>query len=812
MRNEICRDRRRIYTSGRVASATSVLAPALKAPSADQPTARFMAAFAKLDAEIAQAGLKRFARDYGEVVGELREMTTVIGYKRPTASRAAHPFTQQRMPEIRRDKFEDGVILSKDDFAKAARGRPSPFETADADAACALDLDLRLAIDFVTEHGSDVPKRREARLAKLKRLASRLEPMRDAIDACKSAEARAIASRFNVAWTAATIDALEWPDVDLPVRFVKGFNVIFDIPDSGVFRADYQPAEISREKFEAANSRMVANISSGIERAASGSDVEQKERYEQCWARTKEEIEEGLVARPRSRARMDRKYKRGKWRCLGRSAIKQKGKWRCIDNGKKSKHNRGTTMRERITCGRADFPVVIAREFARRARARRAAGAKTGIFKRSQLRMRHGTNDLRAAYRHVPTRQPQYTCVAVWNADKKRVEYCDVPGHNFGLKSAVVNFNRFPELSAAVARRLLWVVTEHYYDDNDTAEPECASDSGQRALIDICGDEFFGFPFDERKHEDMRGSNEYLGVLSDVSGTPQGTLRVDVTRKRRDKIKALIGEIRKKRKLSSGMAGSLFGKSRCLLSPCFSSVGKACLRPIKAREYQRARTDIDTELDDSLEFIELVCDRLPATKLPVLPSRKEKVVIFTDAEGSQRDGEELPSGHLGFVVYHPVHGRRYAHAAAPPDWVALFDAIKKRDTYIGQYELAAAITPFLSLPKDWFEGYPVELWIDNSGAVGALIKGYSGVPDCAKIVNLFHFTIARLGIESLWIDYVPTQSNPADVPSRRHEMDDLEASYALRTFGTEVPMRLPVFADTDGEWLPAAVIAKATWR
>ena len=29
-----------------------------------------------------------------------------------------------------------------------------------------------------------------------------------------------------------------------------------------------------------------------------------------------------------------------------------------------------------------------------------------------------------------PTHQSQYTCVAVWNCDKREVSYCDVPGHN----------------------------------------------------------------------------------------------------------------------------------------------------------------------------------------------------------------------------------------------------------------------------------------------------------------------------------------------------------------------------------------------
>ena len=141
----------------------------------------------------------------------------------------------------------------------------------------------------------------------------------------------------------------------------------------------------------------------------------------------------------------------------------------------------------------------------------------------------------------------------------------------------------------------------------------------------------------------------------------------------------------------------------------------------------------------------------------------------------------------------------------------MFDRFRARDTYIGQYELLAAITPFVSLPADWFAGYPVELWIDNSGAIGGLINGYSGVPDCARLINAFHFAVARLGIASLWIDYVPSESNPADIPSRFPEMSDEERAEAVADLGYEVRMEIPEFADSAGRWLPYADIARALW-
>jgi hypothetical protein len=309
----------------------------------------------------------------------------------------------------------------------------------------------------------------------------------------------------------------------------------------------------------------------------------------------------------------------------------------------------------------------------------------------------------------------------------------------------------------------------------------------------------------------MRPSNEYLGVVSDLREAPDGTVSMDVSRKRRGKIKALVRTALDAQECRSGLAASLFGKAGFMLAPCYSGIGRACLEPIMKREHEKSISRLTGDLRDSLEFIDYVCDHLPPLRLPLLPSSGEKVVIFTDAEGKQRDGPTRPSGHLGFTIIHPRYGKRYAHRRVPDSLVRLLDAIEERKTYIGQFELVAAITPFLSLPPEWLHGYPVELWIDNSGAIGGLVKGYSGVPDCARIINMFRFAVARVGPQSLYIDYVPSESNPADIPSRLHEMDAREASRLVADLGDLIEMVVPTFGDADGHWLSFSDVARSVW-
>jgi len=63
----------------------------------------------------------------------------------------------------------------------------------------------------------------------------------------------------------------------------------------------------------------------------------------------------------------------------------------------------------------------------------------------------------------------------------------------------------------------------------------------------------------------------------------------------------------------------------------------------------------------------------------------------------------------------------------------------------------------------------------------------------------------------LYIDYVPTDSNIADVPSRWHEMSATEREEWLPRLGQLVEPKLPNVADASGRWLSYTHIAKSLW-
>ena len=64
-------------------------------------------------------------------------------------------------------------------------------------------------------------------------------------------------------------------------------------------------------------------------------------------------------------------------------------------------------------------------------------------------------------------------------------------------------------------------------------------------------------------------------------------------------------------------------------------------------------------------------------------------------------------------------------------------------------------------------GRRVTHYIDNSGALACLVKDYSADVDSGRIVHTFWALACALDID-VWFDYVKSDANIADWPSRGH--------------------------------------------
>ena len=131
-----------------------------------------------------------------------------------------------------------------------------------------------------------------------------------------------------------------------------------------------------------------------------------------------------------------------------------------------------------------------------------------------------------------------------------------------------------------------------------------------------------------------------------------------------------------------------------------------------------------------------------------------------------------------------------------------------RKQQIGQVELIAELVVYASVDAKYLRGRHVMHWIDNASAVAASVHGYSSAIDSSRIVHALHATLGGLGAD-VWFEYIRTDANVADEPSR------VDLSRVAHAFGAwpeaglpPLMLSLPVEARVPpaGEWNAGAAV------
>ena len=539
---------------------------------------------------------------------------------------------------------------------------------------------------------------------------------------------------------------------------VFGFRVIGDIEDSGLFAAGGQPYRA--DLFETLDSN-VDWISTLIDRCNRNPKISDDDT--DVWNKTMEEVGKNHMLGPFDRLYMDNEFGYGKWRPIQRFSVWQKGKLRACDDARRSLHNNITRTFESLVCDRADFPITMARVFSSKLK-----GPFTMLL---------GTEDLEAAYRKVPVWQPEYTTVALKDPETGQLQFFIVPGHNFGLLSAVLNFNTVPEFTVHVARRMLGVCCSHFYDDFPVCEPDFSCHSSQQALVDL--HKLLGFPLSGEKHVECAVENDYLGIHNDFSDMyAKGEAHVRVTDTRRATLVELLTEAIDSDTLSSPQAESLHGKLQFAVSGSFGKVGRAALLLIRERFKRSANADaLSNSLRFALNLLRDIVISAPDFVLHVSPSSERSTLIWSDAMYDP----DRHFGQLGWVLRVPPSarmGERYYHSSFSLDRSQLERLFGVRQNYIQQLETLAALAVYMSAPSCLLAGKLILHFVDNQGALSNLISCSSRDYDCSWMVHEFALISSRLAC-GVWFEYVRSAANISDLPSRG------EYEYLLRVLRSE---------------------------
>ena len=605
--------------------------------------------------------------------------------------------------------------------------------------------DLLDAVNNVCNKGARIMSWRRRQFTLLRQVSRQVQHITASLRLMQPASVAVVASDVNFGLMAVLCDALDWPDDQLVRNFVWGFPVIGDIPDSGVFSKGGQPYRKNLDSVLSSNaawtSRLIDRCHRASKHPASPDDIS-------LWDKTMGEVERGLIQGPFTRENLDHKdcYGYGKWRPIARFAVWQKGKLRPCDDAKRNFANDATRTHESLVCDSADFPLRMARAFTRRLP--------------SVPQMLLGTEDLEAAYRRIPTSQPQFTVVALRDPVSGVLRFFKVPGHNFGLLSAVLNFNRVPEFFVHACRRMLSTCVSHFYDDYPVCEPSFSCPSSQRALIAF--HRLIGLPLSGDKHVACSPLCDYLGITNDFSVMQQtGEIRIRMTSSRREDLVQRLSEALEARLLSPSAAASLHGKLQFALTAMFGKIGRAALVLIRRRATAPGSSHtVSDQMAADLAFLCHLVKVVPDFTATARPTTRAPLLVWSDAMYST----STRTGGLGFVVWCPERCR-FWHALKVLEHSELFELFGERKNYIGPLETLAAVSVLRSMPREVTQGRLILHSVDNQGSLSNLISGSSRDVSSAWLVHEQALVSAELGA-GVWFEYVRSAANIADLPSR----------------------------------------------
>ena len=613
-----------------------------------------------------------------------------------------------------------------------------------------LEQDLQFAIQSACQYGLQVARYRDVAFGHLRKLDRAL----------LSLDAHLLASRpvhhvdgFRPAMFAAVISILKWPDRELLMKLVQGFELVGDIPKSHIFRPIPSPPQPAVPLLGQDAQRYV----DGLEK-----DLRVHPRADVILQETLKEQSLGLAGPFRDRAFFDNLSGKGAWRPLKRHVIHQHDKDRPIDDGKAGRRNECSQLVETIVNQHADFPAAVLQFWAQTARQLlREVQPETSphdLFRMVPwLHIAMGTDDMWKGYRqlHACAAHAAVSVVTFVHPHTKQRVYSQLYGLPFGLASAVVQFNRAPQVLTATLRRVLFLVCGHYFDD--TVQFECSSLASCTKTIFVRTMSLFGVKLGHPKRQRFSLCAIFLGLMTDATEMARRhVVHLSAAPSTKTKATCLLQQLSDANRVTPADAAKLRGLFNWLEGTFMGKPLSGALSAFVARQYWEQTDDITEALSLSMRYW-LVLRHMPARTVRVFPRPQVPVVIYTDAS---TEAPRASACRLGMYIV--FDGQHFVASVDVPEHVMHF--WRERQTYINVLELVAVPLLAMSAPQ-FFRGCDVIHFIDNQVALQTLIKAASRVGDINHISLLAGLCFAKLHCRP-WYYWVPSEQNVSDPLSR----------------------------------------------
>ena len=632
--------------------------------------------------------------------------------------------------------------LGKTEHVKRASLLPSPFSLhswPESDVGFVLDL-ICVWREFLPGFA-----RRQRHI--IRTVATALLPLEQCLASCRVPSAHAVASAKRPGFVAFLTALMKWPDVTQPECLVLGYKIVGDIAPSGVFRSVTGTSSVSIDEW-------LEDAESSIDRIMCSKPPL---HCQDILHATHEEQTKGYCSRFYTRDEIDGMFGKHQWRPLERFLVVQPcGKKRVIDNARKTSHNAATSMTETIHTVHIDFVASVLADLSA------LVGLNSPPFDVPGLEWLHariGTDDLPDAYRQLPVAPSQqgFSVIAI-HIPGLGWRFTLLWGLAFGLESAVVNFNRWPMLAVAAARRLACAVSACYFDDQLSMEllvNHNVSNPGFRCVLDLMGS-----PPQPSKSFSPQCDRLYLGASIHLgSFLTEGVVRFQSKHLTRTKVVEKLRVAISNRSLSRDDAGKLRGDLQWLYSMCSGHLGRLAGPVLSAHQ-----TSDDATLDeDELRLLKLLL-RVVAVATPrdiqVIKQLSSPVVVYSDASF---DGSIL---RLGWIIFSgtttPVGGSTVVPASILASWKPRIQQIYPGETL--------AVLVAIALCPSTLAGHDLLWFVDNEAAVAALVRSGTSQEDVHLLSQAVHFNLHLLNCR-VWIEWVDSESNVSDGLSRLGSAD-----------------------------------------
>ena len=695
--------------------------------------------------------------------------------------------------------------------------------------AHALPSTLERAVRWVSTYRSSVPEMREE-------IADLLIEVADS-PALRAATAEAfrlyapphvhahcsrkVGGTPHAAFVVATQIAFSFSDSLLGAELVVGMPAEGLIEATGNWRPKESPAAcpLTPELCRSWNAELLTQLASAKEATHDRAS----------YTKTLEECKEGTMRGPFTLDEIRAKYE-DHFLLIPRHGVLQKGDVRPCDDASRCGLNDSIHMMEALRCIAPDWPARVVRALAQY------------LPHDDSWHPLLAVDDVAKAFRQVPCAQDWFTVVALRNPHNGRTECFTMGGFNFGNAAAPNQFNRVSHHMAHASQHLLGALSSCYYDDVPSLEPsfalgelETRGDEAHSFESSLASPFFYhlhgthrgssqwavglvaflcGFPFARKKRKFPLTLQVFLGVVSDFrSFGRSGMVKMYVSKERRAQITETIRHALSQGFLPAAAISSLTGKLAFVTAWVAWRYGRAAMQPLFAAAKASGTRVLNASVRVALTFFLSTLPLLPEHVIHTFDKdavrRQPRVYVWTDA-CYEADSLTRPAG-LGIVLLVAAHYRPdgshcphkwfYAEGNCPSSFIDRFCLPRKQR--IGELELLAAVCAYLTFPA-LLKGARVIHWIDNTGALAALIKGYARASDLAKIVHAFAAT--NLGLQcEVWFEYVRSKANIADLPSR----GEFGLLHSLGASRVDLVLPLPQWWESPEAYVHAARVGAA---